>query len=502
MFKFEKIRSTTSRAVKSAALLLTILALILSGRPAAFAQDGGATIHIVQRGESLFTIAQRYGTTVDAIAQANAITDVTRISIGQRLLIPNTSPVASAPTAEGGDEGEGAPPPPAAVVPGVPTDYLIRPGDSLLNVALRYGTTEQAIAKQNKILKSSLIYVGMKLTLQQGATQLPMIKTGWLYTVQPDDNLYRISARSGVSIPQLVKVNRLARTSVVFPGQRIIIPAGEDGPPLADVPSPFERINMVPDLAEQGRTVMLYMTTLTPATLSGTFMGKTLLVYSDQTHKNHTILYGIHSFTVPGIYPLELIAKDDQGHEVHLNRYVDVIDGQYSSEEIPLPPDQADLLDPKVTQPELDVIMNVVSKYTEQRSFDGPMGLPSAFPVTSQFGTRRSYNSGPYDQFHTGTDFAAPPGSPIYAPAGGVVVMTDTMHVRGLATIIDHGRGVFTGYWHQSEFKVHVGETVKAGQLIGLTGSTGRATGPHLHWELFVSGVQVDPLQWVRQTFS
>ncbi len=488
------------RAIKSAVLLITLLVLGFATQPGVRAQDGtgNATIHIVQRGETLFTIAQQYGTTVEAIAEANGITNVTMISIGQRLLIPTTSPVATVPASDTGD----VPAAPAAVVPGVPTNYLVRPGDSLVNVSLRFGTTVQDIARQNKIVKPGLIYVGMTLSLQQGATGLPPVKTGRLYTVQRNDNLYRISAQYDVSIPQLVKTNHLTRVSVLFPGQRLIIPTGGNGPDLYDLPQPFDQVNMVPDMAEQGRTMLLQVKTSSPVTLMGTFMGKPLPVYSDKDQKIHSILYGIHAFMTPGIYPLELIATDAKGQQVHLTRNVAVIDGGYASEEITLPPDQADLLNPKVTQPEIDHITAIVSKFTEKRYFDGPMGLPSSFPVTSQFGTRRSYDGGPYDQFHTGTDFAAPPGSPVYAPAAGVVVMTETLHVRGNATIIDHGRGIYTGYWHQTEFKVKVGDVVQAGQLIGFTGATGRATGPHLHWEMFVNAIQVDPLQWVRQNFT
>ena len=73
--------------------------------------------------------------------------------------------------------------------------------------------------------------------------------------------------------------------------------------------------------------------------------------------------------------------------------------------------------------------------------------------------------------------------------------------MRGYATIIDHGWGVYSGFWHQSEIRVNVGDVVTPGQVIGLVGSTGRSTGPHLHWELWVGGVQVDPLQWVQESF-
>jgi murein DD-endopeptidase MepM/ murein hydrolase activator NlpD len=76
-------------------------------------------------------------------------------------------------------------------------------------------------------------------------------------------------------------------------------------------------------------------------------------------------------------------------------------------------------------------------------------------------------------------------------------VFAGQLEVRGNATIIDHGWGVFTGYWHQSEIDVQVGNLVEVGQVIGLVGGSGRVSGPHLHWELWVNGIPVDPLEWL-----
>ena len=70
--------------------------------------------------------------------------------------------------------------------------------------------------------------------------------------------------------------------------------------------------------------------------------------------------------------------------------------------------------------------------------------------------------------------------------------------VRGNATFIDHGWGVYSAYYHQKEINVGVGQQVQAGQLIGQIGATGRVTGPHLHWEIWVNGIQVNPLDWLR----
>ncbi|HNN12886.1 MAG TPA: M23 family metallopeptidase, partial [Anaerolineales bacterium] len=77
----------------------------------------------------------------------------------------------------------------------------------------------------------------------------------------------------------------------------------------------------------------------------------------------------------------------------------------------------------------------------------------------------------------------------------------DFLTVRGNATIIDHGWGVYSGFWHQEESYVSAGQYVEAGTLIGKIGGTGRVTGPHLHWELWVNGVQVDPLDWLSQPY-
>ena len=83
----------------------------------------------------------------------------------------------------------------------------------------------------------------------------------------------------------------------------------------------------------------------------------------------------------------------------------------------------------------------------------------------------------------------------------GKVVFTGLLTVRGNATIIDHGWGVYSGFYHQSKILVKVGDTVTPGQIIGEIGGTGRVTGPHLHWDLFINGIQVNPLDWLDRAY-
>ena len=91
---------------------------------------------------------------------------------------------------------------------------------------------------------------------------------------------------------------------------------------------------------------------------------------------------------------------------------------------------------------------------------------------------------------------------PIYAAEAGRVVLADALNIRGKTTVIDHGQGIFTLYAHQRDILVQPNQAVQKGEIIGYIGATGRATGAHLHWEVWVNGVPVNPLQWVREDFS
>lgn len=119
--------------------------------------------------------------------------------------------------------------------------------------------------------------------------------------------------------------------------------------------------------------------------------------------------------------------------------------------------------------------------------------------VSAGYGARRSYNGGPYLTYHEGVDFSAYAGTPVMAPAAGVVVLAEPLYVRGGAVILDHGLGVFSGYYHLSAVHVAVGQSVQPGDLLGEVGTTGLSTGNHLHWDLLINGIWVDAAQWQAQ---
>ncbi len=121
---------------------------------------------------------------------------------------------------------------------------------------------------------------------------------------------------------------------------------------------------------------------------------------------------------------------------------------------------------------------------------------PRTSRVTSRFGTGRAFN-GAVASRHLGVDFAGAVGAPVLAANRGVVALVDTFFLAGRVIYIDHGGGVVTGYFHLSEPLVAAGDTVARGQTIGRVGSTGRVTGPHLHWTARYGTLTVDPLDLV-----
>lgn len=477
--------NTRNRRAGVLALIVT-LTLLLGGTSYTAAQSGdpygqppgGITIHIVQRDENLFRIAMQYGTTVEAISAANAITDPRVIAVGQRLLIPNAQANAT----------------------GAQVAHVIQPGDTLDTLTRLYHTTAVELAAANAITNPAQLYIGQTLTISQGTATADASASGVPYRVAPGDNLYRIALSHHVALNTLLEANGLTLPAVVFPGQQLWIPGSSPSAAVADLPLPFAALSVLPTPLVQGQTVEIHVMTTGPAAVSGTFLGTPLSILAqDATH--FYALAGIDRFTGPGIYTLVLSAAAQEGTQSTLTLRIKIDPGGYSSEAIVLEASMMDLLNPAITEPEWQRLVEVTSAVTPQRTFDGVMGLPSSGAITSQYGTQRDYNSGALNTFHSGTDFGGAPGSPIVAPAAGVVVLAEPLTVRGNATLIDHGWGVYTGYWHQSGILVKPGDVVTMGQVIGFVGSTGRVTGPHLHWELWVGGVQVDPMQWVRQSF-
>jgi murein DD-endopeptidase MepM/ murein hydrolase activator NlpD len=137
------------------------------------------------------------------------------------------------------------------------------------------------------------------------------------------------------------------------------------------------------------------------------------------------------------------------------------------------------------------------------RVVGGPSNIPSIWPVMgalrSGVGTRSNPFGGSSIEFHKGQDIAAPIGTPVMATADGTIVVAGWQRGYGWVVYIDHGNGISTRYGHLSRIDVEIGQTIKRGEQLGLVGSTGRSTGPHLHYEVRINGQPVSPLLYLPQ---
>ncbi len=377
--------------------------------------------------------------------------------------------------------------------------YTVQRGDTLFKIARRFGTTTAELARLNGLADPNRIYTGQVLSIAAGgdcaSTSTP---TGTqVHVVQRGETLSRIAARYGTTVAAIAAANGIANPSRIYTGQTLVIPGTSTAPAPASAQLPG--LQLSPNPPEQGRTLFISLPAEGRSAVAGSLGAWPILFFREGDR--FVGLVGIYALADPGTYSLALTLTDQAGNATPYTQSIAVADGGYARERLDLTPETTQLLDPQVTRPESERIAAIVAPVTPTRDWQGTFQLPAAGRITSAFGTRRSYNGGPYSSFHGGTDFSFSGGLDIRAPAAGVVVLAEPLVVRGNATIIDHGWGVYSGFWHQSEILVQVGDVVQAGQLIGKIGGTGLATGPHLHWEMFVGGVQVDPLQWTRQSF-
>jgi murein DD-endopeptidase MepM/ murein hydrolase activator NlpD len=300
----------------------------------------------------------------------------------------------------------------------------------------------------------------------------------------------------------LSSVNKLAGTWDTLPGDVLYSPTGDNEANATGLPSAFQEASVEPLPLIQGGTEVIRVKPQGDVSLSGMLVDKPLNFFPD--NGDQIALQGVHALLEPGVYPLLVEATLPDGTKQSFQQMVLVVSGEYYSEELYVP---AETVDPAVSDPENKNIYSIVTPATTTKYWNGIFQSPAVYPdeFTSRYGTRRLYHGIGTDLeiegFHTGLDFAGGEGLQIYAPAAGKVVFAAPLTVRGNATIIDHGRGVYSGFWHQSQILVNVGDTVEPGQVIGLVGGTGRVTGAHLHWEVWVNGVQVNPIDWLNQAY-
>ncbi|NJL96179.1 MAG: M23 family metallopeptidase [Anaerolineae bacterium] len=242
----------------------------------------------------------------------------------------------------------------------------------------------------------------------------------------------------------------------------------------------------------------LALETAQPVNLNASFQGARLRAFASQDRQRHTVRVPIPLGTAEGSDTLFLALQTADGTETTFRAEVRVVGGGYGEERLELQPALLPLADPSLDASEIEQLRTLTSGFSERWYLaEGMMTFPSTTLVSAPYGIRRAFNDGPADRFHIGVDFIGAPGTPFSTSGPGVVVMVETLPIRGQTTVIDHGWGVYSVYAHQNDRVVQPGMEVLAGQIIGTIGASGRTTGSHLHWEVWVDGVPVHPRQWV-----
>lgn len=456
--------------------ILFVLSLFLQPSIAfAQSQTDEQPVYIVQSGDTLNTIAYLFNVSPIDLADVNGIANPDQISIGDRLVIPGLTGVS-----------------------GVLQSVVVPFGQSLESMSQLYKVPVDTLITLNHITSPMELFAGSNLIIPQSDD--PTTNNLSQAIVQNGELLLEAAAMNVVNPWTLTLSNNLSGGWAALPGQTIFFQSPSDSNSEEMIDPSISSVAIYPLPVMQGNSEFVDIKTKSPVTLEGS-LGDYALQFIQVEDNHYLALQGISAMLDPGLYPLKLSGTFSNKTSFDYQQNVLVKAGYFPKDPALSVPSET--LDPAVTGPEDIQVASIVKPLTSTRYWSGEFKYPVDEPicVESGYGDRRSYNGSDYIYFHTGIDFGVCANLNVYAPADGIVVFTGMLTVRGNATIIDHGWGVYSGLYHQSKILVQVGDTVKAGEKIGEIGATGRVNGPHLHWDLFVNGIQASPWDWLQNSY-
>jgi murein DD-endopeptidase MepM/ murein hydrolase activator NlpD len=261
------------------------------------------------------------------------------------------------------------------------------------------------------------------------------------------------------------------------------------------------RLRLAPQQVKQGGLTVLSIKSPAPIrTLRVQVGDREIRPVSPDSQAHLVLLIGMDLEQSPGPILVRADALDRSGRPLTGRRALRVLDAHFPVQRLTVPRPFVDL-DPVTLERvgrEKAVLDRLWETVTPDRLWRGPFRLPldGAGPA-SGFGERRIIN-GESRAPHTGADFSAPTGAPVFAANVGVVALVADHFFAGTSVILDHGLGLYTMYFHLQESSVQPGQRVDTGQVIARVGSTGRTTGPHLHWGARLYGARIDPRELLR----
>lgn len=265
---------------------------------------------------------------------------------------------------------------------------------------------------------------------------------------------------------------------------------------MAEAQAPGSAVRLTPALVEAGSPELIQVSAPEAASVKGEWLGRKIAFF--RSGAEWIALAGVDVEAPPGPSSMHIRATID-GRSRDLSRSVEIRAAHYRTSSISV--------EPKFVQPPPEALKEieeesklkaaVFAASAPEPLWNGDFRAPVKAESTDSFGTRRMFN-GKLASIHRGADFRAATGTPVHAGNSGVVVLARHLYFEGNCVIIDHGLGLYTESLHFSRIDVKEGQHVKTGDLLGLSGATGRVTGPHLHWAVRWQGAYLDPLKLLR----
>lgn len=262
-------------------------------------------------------------------------------------------------------------------------------------------------------------------------------------------------------------------------------------------------VTLTPAVVTVGSPELIHVAAPAGATLTGDWLGHPLAFFRARDGHGWFALAGVDVAADPGTSALHISEKLRDGSTRDLSRTIEIAPGHYRTGVLHVPP--------RFVEPPLSAIPEIKAEIALKKSvfstsapeplWTGDFRAPVRAAPTDSFGTRRTFN-GTLASIHKGMDFRAHTGTPVRASNDGVVVLARKLYYEGNCVAIDHGLGLYTIAMHLSRMDVHEGERVKKGQLLGLSGATGRVTGPHLHWAVRWEDTYLDPAKLLRMNLT
>ncbi len=264
-----------------------------------------------------------------------------------------------------------------------------------------------------------------------------------------------------------------------------------------------DQVTLTPAIVIAGSPELIRVRAPATATVSGEWLNQQLQFFRGRDGKAWYALAGVDVKAQTGPSTLKISARTATGAQIDLSRAVEILPAHYRTATLTVAPKFVEPGPDELAQikSEVELKSKIFAASAEEPLWSGNFRAPVHAAPTDSFGTRRIFN-GQLASVHKGMDFRAATGTPVRAGNSGVVVLARPLYYEGNCVVIDHGLGLFTISMHLSRIDVHEGDHVVIGQLLGLSGATGRVTGPHLHWAVRWQNAYLDPAKMLRMDLT